>query len=145
MTTRPNDPSCRLRKAETLWQALHECPPLSQECPAKEHLWFVLEDTACTKTNVEVVPFGSTTKVQVSRDYAHDELVAAMDWLHANEIRARQLTPDRLYAIVRSVGTRGAHGSARAVQADQLHGMTNVPAGTPVLWLSLDDEDGVAS
>jgi hypothetical protein len=144
MTTRSTNPRRRPTKAEALWQALRECPPLSQKSLAKEHLWLVLEATACTKTNVDVVPFGSAAMVEVTRDYAHDELVAAMEWLHANEIRARQLTPDRLYAIVRSVATRGAHGSARAVQADQLHGMTNVPSGTPVLWFSLDEE-GVAS
>lgn len=145
MTTRPKTPSSPLTKAEKVWRALRQCPPLSRKSPEKEHLWFVLEATASTQTNVEVVPFGSTTKIEVSREYAIVELIAIMEWLEANEIRARQLTPDRLYAIVRSVGTRGARGSARAVQADQLHGMTNVPSGTPVLWLSLDDEEGVAS
>lgn len=130
-------------KTETLWQALRECPPLSQKSPEKDHLWLVLEATACTRTNVEVVPFGSTTRVEVTRDYAHDELVASMEWLNANEIRARQLTPDHLYATLRSIGTRGAHGSGRAAQSDLLHGITNVPSGTPVLWFSLDDE-GVA-
>jgi hypothetical protein len=109
----------------------------------RDHLWFVVRDAVCTRSGARVVPFGSTTEVEVTAEYGHDELLSAMEWLHANEVRARTLSSGQLFAAVRAVATRGAHGSARATQADLLHGLTNVPPGSPVRWSSLD-EDGAA-
>ena len=130
-------------RTRSLWQALRDCPLLSSKTPERDHLWLVVMETVCTWTSTRAVPYGSTTPVEITPDYAHDEAISAMDWLHTNEVRARTLDPDHLYAALRAVATRGSHGSARAAQLDLLHGMTDVPPGDPVRWLPLD-EDGAA-
>lgn len=123
-----------------LWQALRDCPALATKTPGRDALWQAIKDLVCTRHNTRAVPFGSNTEVEITEDYAHDELIAAIEWLNANEVHARTLDPDHLFAALRCVATRGANGSARAAQLDLLHGMTNVPPGDPVRWLSLDEE-----
>ena len=66
-----------------------------------------------------------------------------MSWLTRHEGKARDLDPLSLFVALRGVATRGADGSARAAQADALHGMTNVPMGRMVFWRAIDDR-GVA-
>ena len=135
-----SDRPCPDRRALSLWQALRDCPSLCPRTPARDRLWNVVMDAVCTHTRTRVVPFGSTTEVEITPEHAHDEAIAAMEWLRTNEVRARALGPDHLFAAARAVATRGANGSARAAQMDLLHGMTNVPPGDPVRWLSLDEE-----
>jgi hypothetical protein len=86
---------------------------------------------------------GSTSRVLVGADQATAELIAAMSWLTRHEDEARKLDPLSLFIALRGVATRGADGSARAAQADALHGMTNVPLGRMVYWRPID-ETGVA-
>ncbi|MDQ5841089.1 MAG: hypothetical protein M3537_08095, partial [Chloroflexota bacterium] len=76
--------------------------------------------------------------VLVTADHATDELIAAMTWLMGHEQEARTMTPLELFISLRGVATKGATGSARAVQSDLLHGMTGVPAGRPIQWWNLD-------
>jgi hypothetical protein len=86
---------------------------------------------------------GSSSRVLVGADQATDELIAAMSWLTRHEDEARKLDPMGLFIALRGVATRGADGSARAAQADALHGMTHVPLGHMVYWRPID-ETGVA-
>lgn len=140
MTTRSQGPGTRPPDIDRLWETLRTCPPLSQASPARDHLWVVVADTTCTTGTAVVIPYGSSAKVEISDEYAHDELIAAIEWLYGNEIRARQLDPDYLFATLRGIGTRSAHGSGRAAQADLLHGLTHVPSDTPVFWSPIEAE-----
>ena len=126
-----------------LWTALTRCPSLTCAGPARDALWLTVQDEVCTRGFATVTPLGSSAEIVVSRDYSSDELLAAMEWLHANEQQAKRLDPVPLYKLMRGAATRGAHGSGRAAQSDALHGMTEVPPGSPVRWRSLD-EDGAA-
>ena len=126
---------------QRLWRALHDCSLLTpRRTPQRDALWHAIDDLVCTRSATRAVPFGSNTEVEITAEYAHDELIAAIEWLTANEVRARSLDPEHLFAVLRAVATRGANGSARAAQLDMLHGMTNVPPGDPVRWLALDEE-----
>lgn len=70
----------------------------------------------------------------VTADHATAELIAAMTWFFAHVQQARAMLPLELFVALRGVATRGARGSARAVQSDLLHGMTGVPAGLSIRW-----------
>lgn len=126
--------------ALTIWEALRDCRLLTTKTPQSKALWLAIREHACTRAGLYVIPYGSTTEVEVTDEYVNVELIAAVEWLRANEVRARRLAPQDLIAVLRAVATRGANGSARAAQADLLHGMTHVPPGRPVRWLSLDEE-----
>lgn len=143
-TTISETPAPDLRRpdprAHRLWRALHDCALLTAWTPQRDDLWHAIDNLVCTQSATKAVPFGSNTEVEITAEYAHDELIAAIEWLNANEVRARSLDPDHLFATLRAVATRGANGSARAAQLDMLHGMTNVPPGDPVRWLALDEE-----
>lgn len=59
-----------------------------------------------------------------------------MSWLVDHERDARLMDQVGLFKMLRGVAVRGKHGSARAVQADALHGMTGVRPGHPVNFAS---------
>lgn len=124
---------------QRLWTALHECPPLSESSAERDALWLAVRAAVCTRGSAGVTPLGSDTRVLVSAEHATDELIAAMSWLMANEARARVLAPLDLFICLRGVATRSAHGSGRKAQADSLHGMTHVPAGSGLRWQNWAD------
>jgi hypothetical protein len=121
-----------------LHDALRACPPLSRQSSQRDTLWLTVRDTICTKAPFIVTPHGSTNAVEVTPEYATDELICAMEWLMRHETRARSLSPTALYVALRGQATRGAGGSARAAQADLLRGLTAVPPGRPVVWRDLE-------
>lgn len=121
-----------------LWEALAACPPLEVRSPERDHVWLVVRDLVCTRSSVAVTPMGSESQVLVTADYASDELIAAMSWLHAHEEEARRLGALELFVRLRGVATRGSQGSARAAQADALRGITGVGRGQPIRWGELD-------
>jgi hypothetical protein len=123
---------------QQLWGALNACPPLSDHSLQRDRLWLVARDAVCTRGSACVTPLGSSTQVVVTADHATAELIAAMTWLFAHEQQARTMLPLELVVSLRGIATRGAAGSARAVQSDLLHGMTGVPAGRPTQWWNLD-------
>ena len=126
-----------------LHAALAGCPPLARSSSRRDQLWLTIQDVVCTKTAFAVVPHGSSNAVEVTTEHATDELISAMEWLIRNESAARSLSPTALYVALRGQATRGASGSARAAQADLLHGLTEVPPGSPVTWCDLE-ESGAA-
>jgi hypothetical protein len=97
-----------------------------------------VRDLVCTRGLCRVVPMGSRAAVPVTSEHATDELIAAMEWLRVHEDEAREMAPRELFIRLRGVATRGALGSARAAQADALHGMTHVSPGEPVVFAEFD-------
>lgn len=89
-----------------LWEALATCPPLKHESPERDRLWLIVRDLVCTRSSVAVTPMGSESQVLVTSDYASDELIAAMTWLHTHEEDARQLRALDLFVRLRGVATR---------------------------------------
>lgn len=138
---RRRPPGVAADNAQHLWTALAACPALDAPSTWRDDVWLAVQRAICTRTAVEVSPVGSNARVRVSRDDATQELLAAMAWLHGHEAHARRLDAFDLFRTLRGVATRGPAGSARAAQADQLHGMTAVPAGRTLQWRSLDTED----
>lgn len=132
------NPKNSAKLGQQLWTALSACPPLSDRSPQRDRLWLVARSDICTRGSTCVTPLGSSAQVVVTADHATDELIAAMTWLIAHEQQARTMLPLELFVALRGVATRGATGSARAVQSDLLHGMTGVPAGRPIRWWNLD-------
>lgn len=130
-------------RGEAVWRTFDACPSLEQPCRQRDALWLAVESAVCTHGFASVTPMGSTSRVLVGADQATAELIAAMSWLTRHEDEARKLDPLNLFIALRGVATRGADGSARAAQADALHGMTNVPLGRMVYWRPID-ETGVA-
>ena len=130
-------------RGEEVWRTFGACPSLLEPGHERDALWFAVEAAICTHGFARVTPMGSMSRVLVSADQATDELIAAMSWLTHHEDEARKLDPLNLFIALRGVATRGADGSARAAQADALHGMTNVPMGRMVYWRPID-ESGVA-
>lgn len=130
-------------RGEAIWYTLATCPTLAEPGIERDALWFAVEAAICTHGFARVTPMGSMSRVLVSAEQATDELIAAMSWLTRHEAEARRLDPLSLFIALRGVATRGADGSARAAQADALHGMTNVPMGRMVYWRPID-ETGVA-
>jgi len=111
----------------------------------RDTLWLVLWKTVTTRSAVWVSPTGSSARVRVTAEDADAELIAAWDWLEANEQRARRMTSDELYRALRGAATGSHRGSARAAIADRLCGLTRVPGGT---WIDIggnDDTDRLAS
>ena len=119
-------------------EALAACPTLAPGTPQWDRLWLVIQRQICTRGLCLVTPLGSSSSIRVTDDHAMVELVAAMEWLVAHEREARALTPIALFIKLRGVATRGASGSARAAQADALHGLTNVSPGDPVIFVDSD-------
>lgn len=119
--------------AAVLHHALANTPCLRQPSPERQSLWFVVQATVCTRGRAVGTAMGSTTQQDIGgEDARSDELVAAMTWLTAYEDVARLMSPSQLLRHLRGVAVRSHHGSARAAQADALHGMTEVAAGSPV-------------
>ena len=125
-------------KAEQLAESLRQCGPLARESDGRDELWLTVQDVVCTRTTCHIVPMGSTSPVSVTPEHSTDELLAAMEWLVAHEAHARAMAPRELFIMLRGVATRGALGSARAAQADALHGMTHVSPGEPVVFADLE-------
>jgi hypothetical protein len=125
-------------KATELMDALARCKPLDQASPERDELWVTVREAICTKGLCLVVPMGSSSPVPVTAEHSTDELIAAMDWLRTHESEARAMAPKRLFIMMRGVATKGALGSARATQADALHGMTHVSPGEPVVFADLE-------
>ena len=125
-------------KAREIADALARCRPLGEPCPERDDLWVTVRDSICTKGLCLVVPMGSSSPVPVTPEHATDELLAAMEWLGSHERLARSMEPQQLFIMLRGVATKGALGSARAAQADALHGMTHVSPGEPVVFADLE-------
>ena len=130
-------------RGEAVWRTFVACPSLQEPSHERDDVWLAVESAICTHGFARVTPMGSSSRVLVGADQATDELIAAMMWLTRHEDEARKLDPLSLFIALRGVATRGADGSARAAQADALHGMTNVPLGHMVYWRPID-ETGVA-
>jgi len=125
-------------RGQLVADALAACPALDAPSASRDALWLAVQKTICTKSLCLVNPLGSTTLVPVTSDHATDELIAAMEWLMRHEAEARTLSPHALFVKLRGVATRGANGSARAAQADALHGLTHVSPGDPVDFDDID-------
>lgn len=125
-------------RAEDLAVALRECDDLRKQSAALEQLWLLVRDVVCTRSLCHATPMGSKSAVSITSEYATDELLAAMEWLRGHEAEARSVAPSELFIMLRGVATRGAFGSARAAQADSLHGITNVVPGRPITFAYLD-------
>ena len=128
---RPTDPTAALHAA------LAATPPLAWPSPQRDRLWLAVQGAACTRGKAWAAAMGSSTPQEVGgQDARHIELLSAMSWLVDHERDARLMDQDGLFRILRGVAVRGKHGSARAAQADALHGMTGVAAGRPVTFAS---------
>lgn len=124
-------------------RVLTACPDLRIPSSQRDAVWLTVQAEICTSGTRFVTPFGSSAPVMVTGDQATDELISAMEWLTEHQAEARALSPLRLFVMLRGVATRSKGGSARAAQADRLHGLTEVPPGRPIRWKSLD-ESGAA-
>lgn len=125
-----------------LHAALAATPPLRWPSTERDRLWLTVREAVCTRGRIRACPMGSTAPQDVGGDDSRqDELLAAMSWLTEHEQEARRLPPDELFRHLRGVAVRGKSGSARAAQADALHGMTGVTPGNPVSFKT----DGLAS
>lgn len=118
--------------AHAIYAALRATPALSQPSGERDELWLVIWDHVTTRHECWVAPMGSGSPVRISEADADAELIAAWEWLEANEAKARGLDADDLYRVVRGVATRSAHGSARAAQSNRLGGLTAVPANARI-------------
>jgi hypothetical protein len=127
-----------LRAAKRLHAALRDTPPLAVASLERDGLWLAIADEICTRSRVEIAPLGSARTVDVCGEDARSvELVAAMEWLYANEPAARVLPPFPLFKKLRGVATRSAHGSAREALADSLRGISHVGSGDGICWVEL--------
>jgi len=118
--------------------ALSVSPPLSVQSAERDALWIAVADAICTRSRVEIAPLGSARLVDLGGEDARSaELLAAMEWLYANERAARALGPLPLFKKLRGVATRSAHGSARQALADSLKGISHVGAGDGICWTEL--------
>jgi hypothetical protein len=123
-----------------LADALAACPSVTEDSRERKALMEAIWQTVCTRTIRTVVPMGSVKSVTITPEYGGEEVLAVMEWLRLHETEARALTPGRLYRMMRAVATLGMNGSGRAARADQLRGLTDVPAGTPIRWGPVDEE-----
>jgi putative transposon-encoded protein len=119
---------------DRLYEALHAVRSIDERTPARDELWIVLWETVTTRSEAWVTPIGSNARVRVTKDDADAELIAAWEWLIANEDRARAAGPVELYRVLRGVATKSHQGSARSANADNMCGVTNVPGGT---WVAI--------
>ena len=124
-----------------LLDALNACPDLDEVSPAREQVWLAIKQEVCTTSPRMVRAFGSTRPVQVTEDHATEELITAWTWLTNHEAKARAMDPLELYVALRGAATRSATGSARAAQADLLHGLTEVPPGSTLRWGKITEID----
>jgi hypothetical protein len=138
--TRTTPQTSSVASESDLAEALRACPSTTEPSQQREDLMTAIWATVCTRRNRTVVPMGSAAPVGISSEYASAELLAVMDWLRRHEDEARTLAPDQLYRTMRAVATLGMHGSGRAARADQLRGLTDVPAATAVRWAEIDEE-----
>jgi hypothetical protein len=141
----PDGPDVPTTKGRCIREALAAVDDLGARSEERDELWLVLWKTITTHSAVWVSPIGSSARVRVIADDADAELIAAWEWLEANEERARLMTLDELYRTLRGVATGSHHGSARVAIADGLCGLTRVPGGT---WVGIgrsDDNDRLAS
>ena len=127
------------RAGRRIRKALHACQCLSERSPGRDALWVTVQQEVCTTSPRMVRPFGSTKPFLVTEEQATDELLTAMTWLTAHEDQARRLPPLDLFVLLRGVATKSGTGSARAAQADSLHGITEVPSGCTVTWERIDE------
>ena len=123
-----------------LAMALAACLDLRQPGLECERLWIALKEAVCTRGRCRIVPLGSSAPVEVTDEYAGQELAEAMTWLRRNETEARSMPPVDVYRRLRAAATKGAHGSARMAQQDALHGMTEVSPGDPITFASSEIE-----
>lgn len=121
-------------KGELIAAALAACPAMSRESAQRDNLWFVVMEAICTRGACMVTPLGSSSTVMITPDHASEELLAAMEWLTNHEQEARSLSGLALFIKLRGVATRGGTGSGRAVQSDEMHGLTHVSPGNPVVF-----------
>lgn len=129
--------------------ALAACPSLHEDSPGWDELWMTLQETICTSGVVHVAPRGSSTNYRITPDYNDVELEASFTYLIRHEETARSMPPEQLYFRLRREATCGPNGSARAVQKDELGGVTHVPKGSPLRFISFEtwlggDDDGLA-
>jgi hypothetical protein len=138
LAKRSSDQISSLHAATRLHAALLASPPLAVPSCERDELWLTIADTICTRSRVEVTPLGSARAIDVGGEDARSaELLAAMEWLYANEPAARALPPFPLFKKLRGVATRSAHGSAREALADSLRGISHVGAGDGICWVEL--------
>lgn len=147
----PEDRSCiehgegdslmaREEQCTRLAEALARCPDLRAKTLESEALWLEMRAAICTRARCHVVPLGASAPVEVTEEYAGQELAEAMVWLRKNEDEARCLPPVTLFRLMRAAATRGATGSARMAQQDSLHGVTGVVPGEPVAFVSYESD-----
>ena len=127
------------RSGARIMTALRACADLSQRSASRDALWITVQREVCTTYPRMVRPFGSTKAFPVTDEQATDELLSAMTWLMAHEQFARSLSPLALFVRLRGVATRSGTGSARASQADSLHGITEVSPGCTVTCERVDE------
>ena len=119
--------------AAALHSALATTRCLQRPSRQRDALWFTVQATVCTRGYTIGRALGSTAEQDIGGEDARgDELLAAMLWLTAHEDIARLMSPEHLFRRLRGVAVRSHYGSARTAQADALHGMTGVTAGSPV-------------
>jgi hypothetical protein len=112
----------------SIYDALREVTDLMKRGPERDRLWLAIWRHSTTQHHAEVTPRGSTARVRVSSEHASAELIAAWEWLLANEGEARAMQPGQLHRTLRGVATRSHRGSARTAMSDALCGLTHVPA-----------------
>lgn len=119
---------------DALHAALHTTCTLTDRSMERDELWIALWKGITTRGEVWITPIGSSARVRVTSDDADAEVIAAWDWLEANEARARRMGPVELYRKLRGVATKSYRGSARSANADSMCGITGVPGGT---WIAI--------
>jgi hypothetical protein len=135
---RSSDHISSLDGATRLYAALRATPPLKVQSSERDMLWLAVANAICTRGRVGIAPLGSARAVDLGGDDARSaELLAAMEWLYANELAARALGPLPLFKKLRGVATRSARGSAREALADSLRGISHVGAGDGICWVEL--------
>ncbi|MFC6706857.1 hypothetical protein [Flexivirga alba] len=130
----------REEQCTKLAAALARCPDLRGQTCESEALWLAMRAAICTRTRCHIVPLGASAPVEVTEEYASQELAEAMVWLRKNESEARCLPPVTLFRLLRAAATKGARGSARMAQQDSLHGVTGVVPGEPVAFVAYESD-----
>lgn len=130
----------REEQCTRLAKALAQCPDLRAKTRESEALWLAMREAICTRARCHIVPLGAASPVEVTDEYAGQELAEAMVWLRKHEDEARCLPPVTLFRLLRAAATKGATGSARMAQQDSLHGVTGVVPGTPVAFVSYESD-----
>jgi len=121
-----------------IYEALSAVDDLSTDSAERERLWVAIWSKVTTVASTGVTPLNSTVRIQVTKDYASVELIAAWEWLVAHEEWARTMEPHELQRTLRGVATRSHNGSGRAAMADALCGISDVP---PNVRVRIDSDD----